>query len=140
MENYPKPVSKDCIKVILKQMDNLFYKKYEKEGNYLTVFFCNIKYKSQKIPVLIANSIIINEIVDNSINISINDNKMKLELGDIIYRYEYYDIAIVEIKENQINDIIYLEIDDIIYNKEAEIFFPGESIYIIHYNKEKKIF
>ena len=44
------------------------------------------------------------------------------------------NILIIEIKENEIDEINYLEMDDKIFDKEYEIKFCNESIYIIQYD------
>ena len=78
MEDYPKPVTKQCIIKILEQIDNAIYKINEKEGNYETGIFTKIKYKKKNIPVLITKSKLIEQINNNSIKINVNNEKKKL--------------------------------------------------------------
>ena len=140
MENYPKPISKHSTKIILEQMDKLFYIQSE-EGDYpITGFFSLIKYKDQKIPVLIANRNIINKIINNKIDISLLGNNLQIKFGDIIYDCENYDISIFEIKENQIDENLYLDIDELLYKTDVEIYYSGESIYSIYYDYKEKQF
>jgi len=44
MNNYPQPLTKDGMKKISNQMDNLIYKIEEKGENFNLGFFCYIKY------------------------------------------------------------------------------------------------
>ena len=51
MAEYIKPITKQCTKKLLDQMDNYFYKINEKEGEFSVGFFCHMNYKNKKIPV-----------------------------------------------------------------------------------------
>ena len=121
MEDYPKPITKQCTKKILEQIDEAIYKINEKEGNNEIGVFIKIKYKNKEFPVLITKSKILNETNNNIININNNKEKNEIELGKILYLNNEYNILMAEIKENK--NINYIEIDDNIINK--------ESIYII---------
>ena len=100
-------------------------------------FFIKIKYKNvdMSIPVIITNYQIINYIANNNkyLNIYINNELNKIEVGNGKYFNKEYDLAVIQIKEN--NKINYFEIDDNIYEKEIENYYNNESIYIINYNK-----
>ena len=138
MDKYPKPASKSCTKKILDQMENSIYKIDEKEVTFKLGFFCNIQYKNKNIPVLISNIQILNEIINNSIDISLNRQKRKIKLGETLYYNNKYNIAILEIKEQMINEFHFLELDDNLFQENIEMYYSGESIYIIHYNKKEK--
>ena len=72
MEEYPKPISKECMKKILYQMDNSIYKIKENKRIIGTCIFCYIKCPNKSFPVLISTYDIINEFFlanKNSINI-----------------------------------------------------------------------
>ena len=136
MKDYPNSVTRKCTKIILEQMENSLYQIKNKDGKFEICFFCHIKYKNEKIPVLVTK----NQVIDNrTINVSISNVKETIELGEIKYKNEEYDIMIIEIKENKNNNIFFLEIDDKLYEKESDMYFDQESIYIIHYNNEKNI-
>ena len=139
MDKYPKPTSRQCTKVILEQMDNFIFKISEKEENIITGFFCHIKYEGEKIPVLIANKNIINDICNNSINILVHNNNKKIELGDIFYKDINQDLVILEIKKDKIlNEIYFYEIDSKNNANDLENEYIGESIYNIYYDNLNK--
>ena len=139
MDKYPKPTSRQCTKIILEQMDNFIFKLSEKEENIITGFFCYIKYEGEKIPVLIANKNIINDISNNSINLLVHNNNKKIELGDIFYKDINQDLVILEIKKDKIlNDIYFYEIDSKNNANDLENEYIGESIYNIYYDNQNK--
>ena len=127
---------------ITDQMKKYIYKVFgTKKG---TGFFCKISYQDKLIPVMITNYHVIDDIFIE------NNNKIKISLGD---NYQYinidknskiysspnneYDIMIIKIKENEINN--YLEIDQNIFMDKSEDFYKNESIYILHYPNGGKI-
>ena len=137
MEEYPKPVTKKCIGKILDQMTkNYLYKIFISKEKFDIGFFCYIKLQNKKIPVIICNHIKKN---NDSILLSINKGIKEIKIGKIIYINEELNISIMEIKEDPNYNINYLEIDDNIYEKDSEINYFKESIYIMHYNKENEI-
>ena len=123
MVNFLKPITKQCTKEILEQMENSFYKTEGKDGKKGIVFFSYIKYQKEKIPVLITNNDIINEDHDDIINVSINNNIKEIKLGDIEYRNKEYNIIIMEIEENKEDKIKFLEFDDVLYEKQSETYY-----------------
>ena len=131
MENFPKPITKLCIKKILEQMNDSFYQVINKEGKKGRGFFCYLKHLKKNIPFLITNSDIINNIHYNSIKISKNDFKKEIEVGDTIYVNEVYNISIIQIKRNSIEGLFFLELDDKLYEEESETYYYKDSIYII---------
>ena len=53
MEEYqPKPITKDCMEIILDQINNSICWIKKKEGNHEIGFLVYLKYKNQSIPVL----------------------------------------------------------------------------------------
>ena len=141
MDEYPKPVTKECTKKILEQMNNmnnLIYGIYDKNIEQLgTCFFCLIKYNNLKIPVMIASyQKLIKYLLNNckGVDILINNELFFIEFGNAKYINNNYDLLIIQIKENKDIHINYLIIDDDIYEKELETYFYKESIYIINYN------
>ena len=137
MEEYLKPVSKQCTQRILEQMNNTSFGIIK--DTHQICFFIKIKYKNIIMPVLITNYQIINYIANNNkyLNIYINNELNKIEVGNGKYFNKEYDLAVIQIKEN--NKINYFEIDDNIYEKEIENYYNKESIYIINYNDKNDI-
>ena len=139
MEKYLKPMTKHCIKEIYEQLEHSIYKINENIGNYDLGFFTKIKYHQKHIPVLITNINIFKNLSNDKITITMN-NKLKLiELGDIRYTNEEYNIAIIEIKENKNYKLNFIEIDENIYQKDFDTYYDKESIYFIQYNNNKDI-
>ena len=131
-----KLISKHCTQKILEQMNNCFNK--IKETNNIC-FFTKIKIKNIIIPVIITSYQIINNIANNNkINVYINNELIKIELGKIKYFNKDYELAIIQIKEN--NKINYLELDNYLYLKESELYYNKESIYIINCNNKNDIY
>ena len=145
---YPNIISYECSKKIIEQMEKNICK--IKIGNEQgTGFFCKIPFPDMNnmLSVLITNNHVINEKILNikdyniEIDIKIENNIKKLNLNNRIkYTNKEYDITIIEIKKNEINN--YLELDDNIindiinnnnYNKE----YIDETIYIIQYPENK---
>ena len=103
-----------------------------------TGFFCKIKYKNNLIPALITNYHVVddNYLKDtNILKIYINDKSKIINLNEknIIYSSikEKYDIIIIKLNENDINN--YLEIDENIFNINSENTYKNEQIYLLHY-------
>ena len=147
LNEYPNPITYECIKEIKKQMKyNVCKIKVGKEQG--TGFFCKIPFpdKNNMLPVFITNNHIINKKLlykDNSwieLDIKNETNTKKIELNNRMkYTNEVYDITIVEIKEkDKIKN--YLELDDIIFNdilydKNYNKDYKDKTIYIMHYPK-----
>ena len=142
MKEYPKSVTKHCTKKILEQMDNLIYKIYENKDIYDIGFFSKIKFKKEIIPILITSHKIINEKYlsnNNTINISSQNNiPINLVFGNTKYLNKDYDLSIIEIKDTKFTQLNTIEIDDIFYENEQELFYEKETIYIIHPEPEQK--
>ena len=138
MKKFPKSVSKYDTKIIFEQMDRAFYKILDKNGNFIFGFFCYIKNENINIPVLITDKQIIDSISDNTIEISINNENKKIELGEIIFKNKSNDIAIIEIKKNMINKINFLDLDERLYKKNFELYTNEGSIYILNQDTDNK--
>ena len=86
MEKYLKPVTKSCAKKISDQMNNYLYKIEQKGGNYEIGYFIQIKEESKKsYLVLVTNPNVLEDIDNNSLKITIDDEPKSIELGDIRY-------------------------------------------------------
>ena len=137
MSEYPKPITKQNIQKILTQMSESFYKIKNIE---LICFFTKIKYKKLNISVMITNFQIIDYTTNNkSIDIFINNELSTIEFGKVKYSNRDNDLAIIQIKHNENSNINYLELDDMLYEKEFEKYYNKKSIYIFNCNNEKDI-
>ena len=113
-----------------------------------TGFFSLIPFpnKINRIPVLMTNNHVLQEkdiIKGKKINISMNNNKFSFYIDDSrkVYTSKYYDITIIEIKENDgFNFNKFLEIDDNIYKQNFNDYYRNRSIYVIHHPHEKPDF
>ena len=138
MERYPRAISKNKTKKILEQMKKLNYKIINGKGKFSSGFFCYIKNEIKNIPVLIIDKDTLSSKNQKGINILMDKMNKNIEFGDIIYTDKAYNIAIIEIKEKNIKDINFFEIDDKLYEKDYEINYYLETIYLIHYNNIEK--
>ena len=145
MEEYPKPITKEGTKIILNQMNDLFYKIIGKDNIFGFGFFCKMKIKDKIIPLLMTNYRLIDEnYIENNfgIKIQINDELITIEFDDKRLKHinKEEDLSIIVIKENKNLKLNFLEIDELLYDKEFPLFYNKESIYIIHhYNKKHEI-
>ena len=140
IELYPNPVTISGTTTILEQMKKSICKIYKAKG---TGFFCiipNNKNINDNLKLLITNYHIIddNYIKNNKlIKITLNDDKedvdILLNVDRKIYLNQKYDIAIIQIKENDNLNCNYLELDDNIFKNNSEILYSMESVYILQY-------
>jgi len=88
-----------------------------------TGFFCKISFKKKFIPVLMTNYQVLNDNfldIEKEINVYIN-GKLKIisiNKDSKIYSSEEYDLVIIKIKENLMDN--YLEIDQNIFTENSE--------------------
>ena len=138
MEEYLKPISKQCTQKILDQMNSSSFGVIK--DTYYICIFTKIKNKNMNVsvPVMITNYQIIHYKASNKyLNIYINNELNVIELGKEKYFNKDYDFAVIQIKEN--NKIKFLEVDDNINEKEVDNYYNKESIYIINYNNKNDI-
>ena len=107
MAVFQKPVTKQCTKNILKQMENTFYKIYINGETSFIGIFCYIKYKKINIPVLIINKYIQFEYINQTIRVMIKNDFNTIRLGEIKYNNKEHNITILEIIENKKVNINY---------------------------------
>ena len=140
MEDYPNPVTKQSTLKILEQMNiNFIYKIIESKEKFFLGFFCYIKNKIKKIPIIVINNHRVNEDCKDTINILI-DNEMKMiKLGNTRYRNEEFRISVFEITEDQVYNINFLELDEYMYEDDSELYYSKETVYIIQPNRENYI-
>ena len=122
MDKYPKAVSKQCTKIIYEQMNNSIYQIYYDNKNFSIGFFSYIMVRNKNILVLITDKKIINEIKNNKIYVFNEEEKKEIELGDIIFKTTKNDFAIIEIKENMIDKINILDLDNNLNEKDNELY------------------
>ena len=134
-----KPVKKDCMEIILNQINNSICWINKEKENYEMGFFINFKYENNKIPVLLTKYNIIDEYKGNTLNIFLNNKTKILKIGEKRYINKDYNIAIFEIYRDKNNDIQFLEIDDNLFKNNFETNYYNESIYIIQNNNKKDI-
>ena len=134
---FPNVVSYESTKKIIEQMEkNIFRIKIgEMKG---TGFFCKIPCINKF--ALITNNHIITE-NEKEINIKIkeeNESRIINLENRIKYFNKEYDITIIEIKDNEINNYLELDeniINDIINNNNRNDKYKDKTIYIIQYPK-----
>ena len=140
LEKSPIPTTIEGTKIILNQMESKICKIHKTNSEKGTGFFCKISYNNKIMLTLITNYHVVNE------NFIKNNKEMKITLNDdnvpktiylrnkIIYTNKDYDITIIQIKKEIINE--FLEIDDKLFNEGSENLYS--SIYILHYPKGDK--
>ena len=139
MEKYLKSVTKECLEKILEQMNNSICTIQGKDGKNETGVFCLMRYYKENIPTLLIKNNIDNNYYKDKIKVSLNNNVNKIiKIKNKIYKNYYYNISIIELEEKY-NDIKYLEIDDKIFEKESQMIYYNESIYIMQLNTRKDI-
>ena len=131
MEVYPNPITKQCHEKILEQMKKsigIIIKNKE------IVLFCYLKYKNKKVPAIIINNYINNEKYLNKINVFMNNKEEIIDIEKIIYKDIFNNISIIKLKNVNPN-VNFIEIDDKLYEKDSEMYYRQESIYILQYEK-----
>ena len=145
LTGYPKPITYDCNKKIIEQMENNVFK-IKIGANQGTGFFCKIPFptKDNMLPVLITNNHIINEDIlyknDEYINLDIKGEKnvKKININNRLkYTNENHDVTIIEIKEeDNINHYLKLDdkiVDDILNDSNENKDYIDKTVYIIQY-------
>ena len=133
---YPIPITIECTKIILEQMENCICKINNEKGNG-TGFFCYISNYNKYI-MLTNNHVIDEEIIknNNKIIVTINDDKEEIEINlnnKKLYTSEKYDVTIIEIKEEKNKIKKYLELDNNIFKENINIY--NKTLYILQYPK-----
>ena len=108
-----------------------------------TGFFCKLEYKGTEIKTLITNYHVIDDkFIKSNKNVKIELNNQKIikminiNENKIIYssKNKEYDIVIIKLgKEDDVEDIDYLEIDDNLLNTNSEYAYNDSAIYVLHY-------
>jgi len=137
-----EPATMNQTEIILKQMKKSVCKILGPK--YGTGFFCKLKINNNNnILVLITNYHVIDDTLIESrdeINVQLGNDKnpriIRINKNKRIYSSTNteYDIMIIKLdKDDEINDIQFLEIDDSLLNHNSELAYEDKSIYIIHY-------
>ena len=147
LEHYPSFVTLEKMKLIVNQIENSICTIYG-EGKHATGFFSylNDNFNKKRFPVLITNNHVIDEeyfSIYKKIKISFNNEKkfMDLVLHSKLKKYtnKDYDITIIEIKKDILNNInAFLEIDEKIFQENSDKIFNKTTSYIIHYPNIKQ--
>ena len=138
IKNSPAPVDIAGTKTILNQMMYCICKIKINATNG-TGFFCKIPYENGSIKVLMTNYPVLDDIYyqkNKDITLLLNDDKdvkiINLEIERKTYFNKDYDVAMIELKENDnINN--YLELDDNLFKEETKAYYKDISIYTLHY-------
>ena len=144
LENHPKSVSEEELKIILRQIEKNIIckiKSNEEKEHWGTGFFAKIPFPDSlnNLPVLMTNHHIIKDNVKNKYEIFFpkkkdNNKTLKLCFDDSRYFYtnEEYDITIIEIKRNDGLDVeSFFEIDNL---KDIPMEdYKQKSIYLLQY-------
>ena len=136
------PVNMTGTEKILHQMKNCVCKIKIGKIN-ATGFFCKVPFINMIF--LMTNFHVINEEYakkNKEIHILLNDEKEAKRIDLTIKREKYfneaYDIALIELKENdKIKD--YLELDDNLFKDDEQLYYEEKSIYILNYSLGKNI-
>ena len=142
-------VNKQCKLKIIEQMEKSICKIIKNDETFGTGFFCNIPHQGQNLKVLITSNHLINKSYINNnkiIKISFDDDKIlkeiKIDDNKTIYTSKYDDITIIEMNETEFKDnkdIIYLDLEDKLYNQKSNNIDTIKACYIIQYTKDKII-
>jgi len=138
MFDYPRPVTKKVTQKILNQMTNSIFKIQANKGEIDICYFCYIKYQDKDIPVVIVNNCLSGVDLGNKITININGRAKEIELGKTRYLNKEFNISIIEIKEKKIKNINFIELDDILYENEPEMFFQKNQYMLFNMILKKK--
>ena len=133
-----EPVNIEGTKKILEQLMNCICK-IKLKGEYGTGFFCKITFEKKIIKVLMTNHHVLNENnfkENKKLNLLLNDEKelriIDLEIKRETYFNKDYDLAVIELKEND-NIVNYLELDDDLFKNNADIIYLDKSLYVLQY-------
>ena len=139
INDYPRPIFIEEGDKIFNQMKTSICKVYTESGNKGTGFFCKIPYPDKDLKVFITDCNLIDKNYlekEKQIYVSINNVPKEIKLEKKFkYINKYYDVAIVEIKENvdDIKDCLELDENLIIFD------YFGSSIYTLQYPIIKEI-
>ena len=139
IKNSPDPVNIAGTKVILEQLMNCICK-IKIKGATGTGFFCKIPLgTNETLNVLMTNYHVLDDIYyqqNKDITLFLNDDKevkiINLGIKRITYFNKDYDVAMIELKEND-NIGNYLELDDNLFKEETKAYYKDISIYTLHY-------
>ena len=145
LENIPKSISTEEMKVLLNLIETHICKIECKDGTHGTGFFCNWHYYPFK--VLMTNNHILNENDIKSgqtINFSIKNNykDFHILIDDKRKTFidEFYDVTIIQIiKEDGIDENSFFDLDNQIFSFNSNTIFHNYQIYLLHYPKSEKM-
>ena len=140
IDTSPVPVSIIGMEEILEQMKYSTCKiTYKNEVSFGTGFFCNMNYKGENIRALITNYHNVNEENFKKLIITMNNENIVYE-GIINEKSRKYfdkelDVTIIELidKENELEKVKYLELDDNLFLQNSEYTYQNKTVYIPQY-------
>mgnify|MGYP002626757504 CR=1 FL=1 len=139
MASYPKPLTIQCTKNIIEQMESSLYKINENKEKFDIGFFIYIKNKNKKISVFITNYHVTSHGYNNAIKVSLNNISTTIEFGDARCNNKEYGISLIEIKDSIKDKLNFFEIDDILFENNSEIYYEKDTMYAIYYNNKNNI-
>ena len=119
-----------------------------KDGTHGTGFFCYIPIGwGNFLPALLTNNHVLNkndiqagETIEFSLNNDYKEFKLLLDNTRKIYTNEYYDVTIIEIKEDDnIDGKSFFDLDKQIFQEDSINTFRNRQIYLLHYPKGIKM-
>ena len=146
--NFSNPISIERLETHISKTKTNICKIECSDGGHGTGFFCNIPISwLQTIKVLMTNNHVLNQedlLLNKVINFSINNEeehyKILIDESRKIYTNKKYDITIIELKEkDKINENYFFEIDSGIFHKNSKEIFTKKDIILLHYPKGIKM-
>ena len=138
--NVPSSFPVEGLAIISQQAKNNILKIINQRNVTGTGFFCLIPFpdKTNLLPTLITNNHVLNEYdieTKKKIKFSSQEKNYEIEIDNQrrCYTNKEYDTTIIEMKANEANINKFLEIDENIFNNDADKLFGKSSVYIMHY-------
>ena len=142
LTNQAKPISIEEMAQLLNITRTHIIKIYCKNGGKATGFFCNIPIDSNNyLKVLITNNHVLmrddikpGQTIKFSLNKDLKFYNILIDNSRKIYTNQFYDVTIIEIKDDdKIDKESFFDIDETINQKESIYLFKNEQIFLLHY-------
>ena len=148
LANTPKSFDIQEMSILFDLIKTHVCKIYCKDGSHGTGFFCNIPIGwNNNLTALLTNNHVLNldDIQpDKNIKFSLNDDAqeydIKIDNTRKTYTNEYYDVTIIEIKEDdKIEKKSFFNLDQQIFENDSINIFKNRQIFLLHYPKGIKM-
>ena len=147
LPNQIEGISTEEMNVLLELIKTHTCKIICKDGKYATGCFCNIQYNwNSTLKVLMTSNHVldIDDIQQGQYIIFTIDNdkeKYKILIDNTrkTYTNKSYDVTIIEIKKNEINEKSFFDLDEQIFLDNSSDIFINSQIFLLHYPKGKKM-